>query len=59
MRPRLTPRDWLQTAIDARAIAAQLTDPYAKRVMEETADECELIAQDVGEIVDALLDKDR
>jgi hypothetical protein len=59
MRLRLTPRDWLQTAIDARAIAAQLTDPYAKRVMEETADECELIAQDIGEIAAGLLDKDR
>jgi hypothetical protein len=43
------PRDWLQTAIEARAIAAQLTDPEAKRVMEETADDCERMAQFAGE----------
>jgi hypothetical protein len=43
-----TPKDWSRSAIAARAIAARLADPEAKRVMEEAADDCELIAQAVG-----------
>ena len=46
-----TPREWLNAAIDARTLAAYLTDPVAKRVMEETADECEAVAQIAGALI--------
>jgi hypothetical protein len=55
MTPRpVTPRDWLKSAILARALAAQLGDIEAKRALEEVADDCELIAQDLGAIIDSL-----
>jgi hypothetical protein len=49
-----TPKHWLREAIAARAIAARLTDPQAKRVMEEAADECDWIAQTVRRSVSAV-----
>jgi ketopantoate reductase len=49
-----TPQDWLTSAIAARSVAAHLSDPEARKVMEEVADECESIAQDVGAIVATL-----
>jgi len=51
---RLPPRDWLNSAILARSLAAQLGDIAAKRVLEEVADDCERIAQDVGAVIDSL-----
>jgi hypothetical protein len=43
-----TPEEWRRCAIAARSVAAQLTDRGAKCVMEEVADDCERIAQDLG-----------
>jgi hypothetical protein len=51
---RLPPREWLNSAILARSLAAQLGDIEAKRILEQVADDCELIAQDVGAIIDSL-----
>jgi hypothetical protein len=48
------PGDWLRKAIAARSVPAQLTDSEAKRVMEEVANECEQIAQDVGALSELL-----
>jgi hypothetical protein len=53
-QPPATPREWLRSAILPRSLAAQLDDIEAKRVMEEVADDCELIAQDLGAIIDSL-----
>jgi hypothetical protein len=47
---RRTARDWLQIAMDAREIAAWLSDPQAKRVMEDVADDCERAAQQIGAV---------
>jgi hypothetical protein len=43
-----TPQDCLGIAISARGIAAQLTEPVAKQIMEDVADEWERLAQEVG-----------
>jgi hypothetical protein len=43
-----TPKDCLGIAISARGIAAQLTEPEAKQMMEDVADEWERIAQEIG-----------
>ena len=51
------PRAWLALAISARAIAARLDDPDAKKVMEDVADECEQTAQNVGERIDTMLNR--
>jgi hypothetical protein len=48
-----TPKDWLASAIYARSLASQLSDTDAKRVLEEVADDCELMPQRVG--MDAVL----
>jgi hypothetical protein len=48
------PKDWLKVAINARALAVRLDDPEAREVMEGVADECELIAQELGEALDLL-----
>jgi hypothetical protein len=52
-QPPATPREWLRSAILPRSLAAQLDDIEAKRVMEEVADRCELMAQHVGAMTDA------
>jgi hypothetical protein len=42
------------TISDTAGLAPQLGDIEAKRVMEEVADDCELIAQDLGATIDSL-----
>ena len=54
-QPPATPREWLRSAILPRSLAAQLDDIEAKRVLEEVADLCELMAQHVGAMTDAFL----
>ena len=46
-----TPREWLNAAIDARSIAAALSEPEAKLAWERIADECEATAQIVGAVL--------
>ena len=52
----LAPREWLKVAIRVRAFAIHVDDPGTKRMMEELADECERIAQGVGELMELLGD---
>jgi hypothetical protein len=49
------PRDWLQAAIDVRGIAAVVMNHDAKRLLEDLADDCELMAQKVGQTVDDVI----
>ena len=43
---------WLASAIDARAVAAKLTEPEAKLAWERIADECEATAQIAGALIE-------
>jgi hypothetical protein len=59
MAPLVTPKDWLQVAINARAVAVRIDDPVAREMMEGVADECELIAQELGGVIDLLVRAER
>jgi hypothetical protein len=51
MRPLDTPQDWLEAAFLARVLAVQIEDPEAKTAMERVADDCALIALELGELL--------
>jgi hypothetical protein len=42
----------LQTAIDLRTIAVVLMDQDAKQLLKDLADDCELMAQKAGQMLD-------
>ena len=54
MPPLVTPQDWLQAAIQARTVAVRIDDPEIREMMEGIADDCELIAQELGGLIGLL-----
>jgi hypothetical protein len=49
-----TSEDWRRAATNSRLLAAYLSDPEAKRILTQTADECDAIAVATGELVELL-----